>query len=44
MIFKDLKAGFPVFLFDRATRKFKQGKVMNTPSPDISGSKPNMMP
>ena len=44
MIFKDLKAGFPVFLFDRATRKFKQGKVMNAPSPDISGSKPNMMP
>lgn len=44
MIFKDLKAGFPVFLFDRATRKFRQGKVMNAPSPDISGSKPNMMP
>lgn len=43
MIFKDLKAGFPVFLFDRATRKFKQGKVMNTPSPDFENGKQNVM-
>ena len=43
MIFKDLKAGFPVFLFDRATRKFKQGKVMNAPSPDFENGKQNVM-
>lgn len=44
MIFKDLKAGFPIYLFDRASRKFKQGKVTSNPCPDMSGNKPNMMP
>ena len=44
MIFKDLKTGFPIYLFDRASRKFKQGKVTSNPCPDMSGNKPNMMP
>ena len=35
MIFRDLKAGFPIYLFDRASRKFKQGKVTTNPCPDF---------
>lgn len=47
MLFKDLTGGYPIHLFDRATRQYKQGKVMNVspPHPDMDASKkPNMMP
>lgn len=47
MLFKDLKSGFPVHLFDRATRQYKQGKVMSVspPHPDMDTTKkPSMMP
>lgn len=47
MLFKDLKSGFPVHLFDRATRQYKQGKVMSVspPYPDMDTTKkPSMMP
>lgn len=43
MIFRDLKAGFPIYLFDRASRKFKQGKVTSNPCPDFENGKPNVM-
>lgn len=43
MIFRDLKAGFPIYLFDRASRKFKQGKVMTNPCPDFENGKQNVM-
>lgn len=47
MLFKDLKCGFPIHLFDRATRQYKQGKVMSVspPHPDLDTTKkPSMMP
>ena len=43
MIFRDLKAGFPIYLFDRASRKFKQGKVTTIPCPDFENGKQNVM-
>lgn len=43
MIFRDLKAGFPIYLFDRASRKFKQGKVTTNPCPDFENGKQNVM-
>ena len=43
MIFRDLKAGFPIYLFDRASRKFKQGKVTSNPCPDFENGKQNVM-
>lgn len=43
MIFRELKAGFPVYIFDRVNRTYKKAKVMNNPTPDMSGNKPNMM-
>lgn len=37
MIFKELKSGFPIYLLDRSTMQYEQGKVMSvgTPHPDI---------
>lgn len=37
MLFKDLKAGFPIHMFDRANLHYEQGKVMNVglPKPDM---------
>lgn len=29
MMFKDLKSGYPIYLFDRASLKYEQAKVMN---------------
>ena len=43
MIFRELKAGFPIYLFDRASRKFKQGKVTTNPCPDFENGKQNVM-
>lgn len=43
MIFRDLKAGFPIYLFDRASRKFKQGKVTTNPCPDFENGKQNVL-
>lgn len=43
MIFRDLKAGFPIYLFDRASRTFKQGKVTTNPCPDFENGKQNVM-
>lgn len=43
MIFRDLKAGFPIYLFDRASRKIKQGKVTTNPCPDFENGKQNVM-
>lgn len=43
MIFRDLKAGFPIYLFDRASRKFNQGKVTTNPCPDFENGKQNVM-
>ena len=43
MIFRDLTAGFPIYLFDRASRKFKQGKVTTNPCPDFENGKQNVM-
>lgn len=43
MISRDLKAGFPIYLFDRASRKFKQGKVTTNPCPDFENGKQNVM-
>ena len=43
MIFRDLKAGFPIYLFDRASRKFKQAKVTTNPCPDFENGKQNVM-
>lgn len=35
MLFKDLKTGFPVYVYDRNTIEVKQGKVVNVTSPHI---------
>lgn len=43
MIFRELKAGFPIYLFDRASRKFKQGKVTTNPCPDFENGKQNVI-
>lgn len=38
MIFKELKSGYPIYLLERSTMRYEQGKVMNvgTPHPDVS--------
>lgn len=33
MTFRDLKSGYPVYLLDRTTLKYEQGKVMSVSSP-----------
>lgn len=33
MTFKELKSGCPVFLFDRTTLKYEQGKIMSVSAP-----------
>lgn len=40
MLFKELKSGFPIFLLNRTTMEYSQGKVMSVgiPHPDLKPS------